>query len=150
MTSLSLDRFLPYRLSIASNRVSDAIAKSYWDAGVRHIVALRGDPPEPGQPYAPHPGGYANAAELVAGLKAVAPFEISVAAYPEVHPDSVTKRADLDNLRRKIDAGADRAITQFFFSPDAFLRFRDVAAAVGIEAEIVPHDCVGRSGRQGL
>ena len=116
----------------------DEVARAYWDAGVRHVVALRGDPAEPGARFEPEPGGYANAAELVAGLKAVAPFEISVAAYPEVHPDSVTKRADLDNLRRKIDAGADRAITQFFFSPDAFLRFRDVAAAVGIEAEIVP------------
>lgn len=116
----------------------DGIAEAYWDAGVRHIVALRGDPPEPGARFEPTPGGYANAAELVAGLKAVAPFEISVAAYPEIHPDSITRGADLDNLRRKIDAGADRAITQFFFSPDCFFRFRDEAAAAGIEAEIVP------------
>ena len=122
----------------ATREEIDEVARSYWEAGVRHVVALRGDPAEPGARFVPEPGGYANAAELVAGLKAVAPFEISVAAYPEVHPDSVTKRADLDNLRRKIDAGADRAITQFFFSPDAFLRFRDVAAAVGVEAEIVP------------
>ena len=107
----------------------DSIAKSYWDAGVRHIVALRGDPPEAGQAYRPHPGGYANAAELVAGLKAVAPFEISVAAYPEVHPDSDCPESDLDNLLRKIDAGADRAITQFFFSADCFLRYRDRVAA---------------------
>jgi methylenetetrahydrofolate reductase (NADPH) len=116
----------------------DGIAEAYWQAGVRHIVALRGDPPEPGARFEATPGGYANAAELVAGLKAVAPFEVSVAAYPEIHPDSITLGADLDNLRRKIDAGADRAITQFFFSPDCFFRFRDEAAAAGIDAEIVP------------
>jgi methylenetetrahydrofolate reductase (NADPH) len=116
----------------------DAIASAYWEAGIRHIVALRGDPPEPGKPFAPHPEGYRNAAELVAGLKRVAPFEISVAAYPEIHPDSPTKAADLDNLKRKIDAGADRAITQFFFTPDCFFRFRDEAAAAGIDAELVP------------
>ena len=116
----------------------DDVARSYWDAGVRHIVALRGDPPEVGQSYAPHDGGYANAAELVAGLKAIAPFEISVAAYPEVHPDSDCPESDLDNLLRKIDAGADRAITQFFFSADCFFRFRDKIAAVRPEIEIVP------------
>jgi methylenetetrahydrofolate reductase (NADPH) len=116
----------------------DDIAREYWAAGVRHIVALRGDPPDPGQPYATHPGGYANAAALVEGLKKVAPFDISVAAYPECHPDSASRAADLDNLKRKIDAGADRAITQFFFSPECFLRFRDEAAAAGIDAEIVP------------
>ncbi|WP_284734825.1 methylenetetrahydrofolate reductase [NAD(P)H] [Sphingosinicella terrae] len=122
----------------ATREEIDEIARQYWQAGVRHVVALRGDPAEPGARFTPEPGGYADAAELVAGLKSVAPFEISVAAYPETHPDSLTKRADLDNLKRKIDAGADRAITQFFFSPDSFLRFRDVAAAMGIEAEIVP------------
>jgi methylenetetrahydrofolate reductase (NADPH) len=122
----------------ASRDEVDDIARAYWEAGIRHIVALRGDPPVPGKPFQPHPRGYANGAELVAGLKRVAPFEISVAAYPEVHPDSPTKAADLDNLRRKIDAGADRAITQFFFSPDCFFRFRDEAAAAGIEAELVP------------
>ena len=106
--------------------------------GVRHIVALRGDPPEPGQPYAPHAQGYANAAELVAGLKKVAPFEISVAAYPEVHPDSDCPDSDLDNLIAKIDAGADRAISQFFFSADNFFRFRDRVAARGVDIEIVP------------
>ena len=116
----------------------DSVAKAYWDAGVRHIVALRGDPPELGQAYSPHSGGYANAAELVAGLKTVAPFEISVAAYPEVHPDSDCAESDLDNLLRKIDAGADRAITQFFFSADCFLRFRDRVAAVRPGIEIVP------------
>ena len=122
----------------ASREEVDGIAREYWDAGVRHIVALRGDPPVPGEPFSAHPDGYANAAELVVGLKKVAPFDISVAAYPEVHPDSLSKAADLDNLKRKIDAGADRAITQFFFSPDAFFRFQDEAAAAGIDAEIVP------------
>ena len=116
----------------------DEIARSYWEAGVRHIVALRGDMPELGQAYAPHPGGYANAAELVAGLKSVAPFEISVAAYPEVHPDSDCAESDLDNLLRKIDAGADRAITQFFFSAECFLRFRDRVAKIRPDVEVVP------------
>ena len=122
----------------ASRGEIDDIARSYWDCGVRHIVALRGDPPEPGQPYAPHPQGYSNAADLVAGLKKVAPFEISVAAYPEVHPDSDCPDSDLDNLIAKIDAGADRAITQFFFSSDNFFRFRDRVAARGVDIEIVP------------
>lgn len=116
----------------------DAIARSYWDAGVRHIVALRGDMAEAGAAYAPHPDGYANAAELVAGLKRIAPFDISVGAYPETHPDSADEQADLDNLKRKIDAGASRAITQFFFDPECFFRFRDKAAAAGLDAEIVP------------
>ena len=122
----------------ASREEIDDVAREYWGAGIRHIVALRGDPPEQGKRFEPHPNGYANAAELVEGLKKVAPFEISVAAYPECHPDSRNRAADLDNLWRKIDAGADRAITQFFFSPDCFFRFRDQAAAMGIEAEIVP------------
>jgi len=122
----------------ASRDEIDAIAKDYWELGVRNIVALRGDPPEAGAKYQPHPGGYANAAELVAGLKQVAPFDISVAAYPEVHPDSADKGADLDNLKRKVDAGADRTITQFFFSPDCFFRFRDAVAGAGIAVEIVP------------
>jgi methylenetetrahydrofolate reductase (NADPH) len=122
----------------ASRGEIDDVARAYWDAGIRHIVALRGDPPVPGTPFAPHPQGYANAAELVAGLKKVAPFEISVAAYPECHPDSPDAVADVDNLKRKIDAGADRAISQFFFSPDCFLRFRDRVAAAGITAEITP------------
>jgi methylenetetrahydrofolate reductase (NADPH) len=116
----------------------DEIARGYWDAGVRHIVALRGDMPTLGDAFVPHPEGYRNAEDLVRGLKQVAPFEISVAAYPECHPDSRNRAADLDNLWRKIDAGADRAITQFFFSPDCFFRFRDQAAAMGIDAEIVP------------
>ncbi|WP_205479016.1 methylenetetrahydrofolate reductase [NAD(P)H] [Sphingomonas arenae] len=116
----------------------DEIAREYWDIGVRHIVALRGDPPEPGRPYEAHPDGYADAAALVEGLKKVAPFEISVACYPETHPQASCPDADLDNLKRKVDAGADRAISQFFFSADSFFRFRDRAAAAGIRAEIVP------------
>jgi methylenetetrahydrofolate reductase (NADPH) len=114
------------------------IARQYWEVGVRHIVALRGDPPEAGLKYAPHPNGFANATELTAGLKKVAPFEISVAAYPEGHPESASLQADLDNLKAKIDAGASRAISQFFFSPEVFFRFRDRVAAAGIDAEIVP------------
>ncbi len=116
----------------------DAIAGEYWAAGVRHIVALRGDMPAQGTAYAPHPGGYENAAALVAGLRRLHPFEISVAAYPERHPNSADVQVDLDNLKRKIDAGARRAITQFFFEPETFFRFRDAAAAAGIDAEIVP------------
>jgi len=116
----------------------DAVARDYWQLGVRNIVALRGDPSEPGSKYRPHPEGYRDAADLVGGLKAIAPFDISVAAYPEIHPDSLDRGFDLDNLRRKCSAGATRAITQFFFSPDCFFRFRDEAAAAGIDVEIVP------------
>lgn len=116
----------------------DEVARHYWDEGVRHIVALRGDAPDGQGAYRPHPDGYANAVELIAGLKRVADFEISVAAYPEVHPDSPDRQADLDNLRAKFDAGATRAITQFFFDPECFFDFRDRAAAAGIEGEIVP------------
>ena len=113
------------------------VANAYWEAGVRHIVALRGDAPA-GETYAPHPEGYKGAAELVAGLTKLHPFEISVAAYPEVHPQALSAEADLDALKAKLDAGATRAITQFFFSPEAFFRFRDKVAAAGIAAEIVP------------
>jgi methylenetetrahydrofolate reductase (NADH) len=122
----------------ASREEVDAIASDYWKLGVRHIVALRGDAPVAGERFQPHPDGYRDAADLVAGLKRVAPFDISVAAYPEVHPDSSTRAFDLENLKRKVDSGASRAITQFFFSPDCFFRFRDEAAAAGIHAEIVP------------
>jgi methylenetetrahydrofolate reductase (NADPH) len=114
------------------------VAEHYWEAGVRHIVALRGDAGEPGAPFTPHPEGYASAAELVAGLKAIAPFEISVAAYPETHPDARSPQDDIDNLKRKLDAGATRAISQFFFSPETFFRFRDQCAAAGIDAPILP------------
>lgn len=116
----------------------DQVAEEYWNAGVRHIVALRGDPPTAGAKYATHPGGYENAADLVAGLKRLHPFEISVAAYPECHPDSPHSSHDIDNLKRKLDAGASRAITQFFHEADTFFRFRDAVAAAGIDAEIVP------------
>ena len=116
----------------------DRVAEQLRDEGVRHIVALRGDGGEPGTPFEPHPEGYCNAAELVAGLRRLGDFEISVAAYPEKHPDSPSWDADLDNLKRKLDAGATRAISQFFFSADAFLRFRDRATAAGITAPIVP------------
>ncbi len=116
----------------------DDVARAYWDAGIRHLVALRGDPPEGAAGYQPAAGGYAYASDLVAGLRRVADFEISVAAYPEVHPDAPNVAFDLDNLKRKIDAGATRAITQFFFDNSAFLRFRDAVAAAGIEAPLVP------------
>jgi methylenetetrahydrofolate reductase (NADPH) len=122
----------------ASRAEIEEIARAYWEIGVRHIVALRGDPPTAGASFVARPDGYASAADLVAGLKAIAPFEISVGAYPETHPEAASAEADLDNLKRKIDAGADRAITQFFFEPDTFFRFRDAAAAAGINAEIVP------------
>lgn len=115
-----------------------AIARRYRDAGIRHIVALRGDPPKGSATYVPHPDGFPYASDLVAGLRGVSDFEISVAAYPEVHPEAISPQADLDNLRRKVDAGATRAITQFFFDPDAFLRFRDQAAAAGVNVPIVP------------
>ena len=114
------------------------IARSYWDQGIRHIVALRGDPPQSSERYAPHAEGFAHAADLVAGLKRVADFDISVAAYPEVHPEAASAELDLENLRRKLDAGASRAITQFFYDIEGFLRFRDRCAAAGISASIVP------------
>jgi len=115
------------------------IAGAYWDAGVRHIVALRGDPPPAdGGRFVPHPEGYASAAELVSGLKSFHDFDISVAAYPEVHPEATSAEADLDNLKRKLDAGATRAITQFFYSTDAYFRFLDKALAAGITAPILP------------
>ena len=122
----------------ASRGEVDEVAREYWDLGVRHIVALRGDPSEPGTKYQPHPEGYRDATELVKGLKKVAPFDISVAAYPECHPDSKSRAFDIENLKKKVDAGADRAITQFFFSADCFFRFRDDAAAAGLDVEIVP------------
>ena len=122
----------------ATREQVDEVARHYWDEGIRHIVALRGDPPDGANKYTPHPGGYANAVELIAGLKKVADFEISVAAYPEVHPDSPDAQADIDNLKAKFDAGATRAITQFFFDPQCFFEFRDKAAAAGIAGEIVP------------
>jgi methylenetetrahydrofolate reductase (NADPH) len=114
------------------------IARAYWDVGIRHLVALRGDPPRGAASHAPHPDGFRYAADLVAALAAVAPFDISVAAYPEVHPEARSAQADLDNLKRKIDAGATRAITQFCYDTAVFLRFRDRCAAAGVLAPLVP------------
>ncbi len=114
------------------------IAERYWNAGIRHIVALRGDAPAGDRPYRPLTDGYAYASDLVADLKAINDFEISVAAYPEGHPEAASGEADLDNLKRKIDAGATRAITQYFFDPDVYLRFLDRARAAGIHVPIVP------------
>ena len=122
----------------ASQGEIDDIAREYWDLGVRHLVALRGDPPKEVAQYTPYPGGYAHASDLVAGLKQVADFDISVAAFPEVHPEAANAQSDLDNLKRKLDAGASRAITQFFFDVDVYLKFRDRCAAAGIELTIVP------------
>ena len=122
----------------ASRGEIDAIAREYHDLGVRHLVALRGDPPQGSGRYRPQRDGYAYAADLVAGLRRVADFDISVAAYPEVHPEAASAAADLDNLKRKFDAGATRAITQFFFDVGIYLRFRDRCAAAGITAPIVP------------
>jgi methylenetetrahydrofolate reductase (NADPH) len=116
----------------------DAVARGYWESGIRHIVALRGDPPAGTTTYIPHPGGYAYAADLVSGLRAIGDFDITVAAYPEVHPTAQSPLADLDNLKRKIDAGATRAITQYFFETSTYLRFLDLALAAGITVPIVP------------
>jgi methylenetetrahydrofolate reductase (NADPH) len=122
----------------AAREEVDEVARVYWQAGVRHIVALRGDSPTGCGSYAPHPGGYAYAADLVSGLRRIGDFEISVAAYPETHPEAKSAGADLDNLKRKVDAGATRAITQYFFDPDVYLRFLDRARAAGIDLPIVP------------
>ena len=121
----------------ASKAEVDEVARQYWACGVRHVVALRGDPPANG-PHEPHPDGYRYASDLVAGLRRVADFEISVAAYPETHPQALGPDADLDNLKRKLDAGATRAITPFFFDSAVFLRFLAKCLAAGITAPIVP------------
>lgn len=123
----------------ATKEEVNEVASAYWAAGVRHIVALRGDPPGGvGTKYEPHPGGYANAAELTAGLKKIAPFEVSVAGYPEKHPESPTFSADIENLKAKVDAGADRIITQFGFDNQHFLGFLERARAAGIWVPIIP------------
>lgn len=122
----------------ATREEVDDVARAYWDAGIRHIVALRGDPPEGETEYTPHPGGYAYAADLVEGLKKIADFDICVAAYPETHPQAKSADDDLDNLKRKLDAGADRAITQYFFGAEPFLQFMDRVRAAGIDAPVVP------------
>jgi len=125
---------------VAATRAEvDAVIEAYADAGVRHIVALRGDPPGGiGARYSPHPGGYQNAADLVAGIKRIADLEVSVSAYPEKHPDSADVAADLDMLKAKVDAGASRAITQFFFDNDLYFRYLDRVRAAGIDIPIVP------------
>lgn len=121
----------------ASRDEVDAVAREYWNSGIRHIVAVRGDPPGRATVYEPHPHGYEYAADFVSGLKRIADFEISVAAYPEVHPEASSASQDLDSLKRKLDAGATRAITQFFFDPGIFLRFIEQARTAGIAAPIV-------------
>jgi methylenetetrahydrofolate reductase (NADPH) len=123
----------------ATREEVDDVARAYWDAGVRHIVALRGDPAGGvGAKYEPHPGGYVNAADLVSGLKKIGKFEISVAGYPEMHPESGSLQADMDNLKAKVDAGADRVITQFGFENAHFLRYLERARAAGIWVPITP------------
>lgn len=123
----------------ATREEVDEVIRDYWAAGVRHIVALRGDPPEGiGAAYRPHPGGYANAAELAAGIRRIGNFEISVGCYPEKHPESPSFEADIAHLKAKIDAGATRAITQFFFEPVRYLRFRDRLVREGVTVPVVP------------
>jgi len=123
----------------ASRDEVDAVVRGYRDAGITRIVALRGDPPEGiGQPFTPHPEGYRNSAELVAGIRRIGDFDISVAAYPEKHPQSPSWDAEIENLKRKFDAGANRAITQMFFDNDDYFRFVERARMAGITASIVP------------
>lgn len=130
---------VPHLTCVGASRTEiDDIARRYWDEGVRHIVALRGDPPKDATNFQAHPEGYAYASDLVAGLKKIADFDITVAAYPEVHPEASSAKFDIDNFKRKCDAGADRAITQFFFGNDVFLRFHDQVRAAGVDIDIVP------------
>lgn len=122
----------------ASREEVDAVAHGYWEAGVRHVVALRGDAPVGTGPYIPHAAGYAYAADLVAGLKKIGDFEISVAAFPEKHPESKSFEQDLEVLKRKVAAGATRAITQYFFDTELYLRFVERVQKAGITIPIVP------------
>ncbi|MBT8473638.1 MAG: methylenetetrahydrofolate reductase [NAD(P)H] [Marinicaulis sp.] len=125
-------------VAATKNEVDDVL-RNYWKSGVRHIVALRGDPPGgAGEPFTPHPGGYENAAALAAGAKKIGDFEITVGCYPEKHPDSPSEAADIEMLKRKIDAGATRAITQFFYDNQAFLRYRDRLDAAGVKIPVAP------------
>ncbi len=124
---------------VGASRIEiDQIAQEYWDAGVRHIVALRGDMPDMEATYEPHPEGYPYAVDLIEGLKKIGDFEISVSAYPEMHPEAVSMEKELDYLKAKMDAGASRAMTQFFYDNEAFLRFRDLCVDRGITMELVP------------
>ena len=122
----------------ASKGEIDDIVRAYWDAGIRHIVALRGDMPGMDGPYRPHPDGYHSTPDLIAGIKRIAPFEVSVSFYPERHPDSPSHGHDIALLKKKMDAGAARALGQFSFDNDATARFRDDAAKAGITIPIVP------------
>jgi len=122
----------------ASRAEVDAVAQSYWDAGVRHIVALRGDPPQGQSAYVPHPEGYRYSCDLVAGLKKIADFEITVAAFPEKHPDSASFEADIEYLKKKIDAGATRAISQYFFDVEHYFRYIERVRKAGITIPVLP------------
>ena len=125
-------------VSATKDEVNDVI-RSYWEAGVRHIVALRGDPPEGiGTKYTPHEGGYEGSVELISGIKSIADFEVSVSAYPEKHPESLSLEADIDLLKAKVEVGANRAITQFFFDNDHYFRYLDAVRARGIDIPITP------------
>ncbi len=129
----------PHLTCIGSRREEVlSIARAYRDAGIRQLVALRGDPPRGARFHEPREDGFAYASDLVGGLLSVAPFDISVAAYPEVHPEALSAAADLDNLKRKIDAGGSRAITQFFYDTSAYLRFRDRCRSAGVKVPIIP------------
>ena len=117
----------------------NTVIRGYWEVGVRHIVALRGDPPDGSTGcYKPHPRGYENAAALTAGIRSIGDFFVSVAAYPEMHPESASPAADIEMLKKKTDAGAKQAITQFFFNPEQYFRYRDKVAAAGISIPIIP------------
>tara|TARA_B100000949_G_scaffold219996_1_gene219601 strand:+ start:242 stop:1165 length:924 start_codon:yes stop_codon:yes gene_type:complete len=122
----------------ASKAEVNRVARRYWEAGIRHIVALRGDPPDGQGKYVAHPEGYNNASDLVRGLKMIGDFEISVAAHPEGHPEAKSIEADIENLKRKVDEGATRGITQFFFQPEHFLRFREKTQKAGLSIPIIP------------
>ncbi|MDO8423895.1 MAG: methylenetetrahydrofolate reductase [NAD(P)H] [Parvibaculum sp.] len=122
----------------ASKDETDDVIRSYWDAGIRHIVALRGDMPELGAPYVAHPQGYQSTPDLIEGIRKIADFEVIVSAYPEVHPESVSLEADIELLKRKVDAGATRAISQFVFDTEKHARFLDVVRRAGIDVPLVP------------
>ncbi len=122
----------------ASKGETDDVIRAYWDAGIRHIVALRGDMPELGAPYVPHPQGYQSTPDLIAGIRKIADFEVIVSAYPEKHPESLSLDADIDILKQKVDAGATRAISQFVFDTEKHARFLDAVRRAGVEVPLVP------------